>query len=117
MSYKKLCLLKNFGEKVTGDEPYLTPVFGLPFSAKTHTWHILVTPAEGEEPVYPAALDIELQGTIDGVNWFTLDSSTNTEGEAKFIDGKLVDFIRVKINEFDYEGETNPVVNIWYIGR
>lgn len=113
MSYKKLCLLKNFSEEISSDEPYTTPPFGIPMCAVNHTLHIIVTP-DGEN--YPTSLNISLEGSIDGSNWFELASSTNIEGEVKIFTAPI-DFIRVKINELSFSEGTTPSLTIWYIGK
>jgi len=111
--YKKIHLITDLMEAV-GDTPLYSSKFGLPTACKDHTWQTIVSASEGKEPT---ALSIKLEGSIDGVNWFTLDSTTNTSGETKYITGKVVDFIRCKVETSTLPSGSDAVVNVWYIGK
>lgn len=46
----------------------------------------------------PSAVEIYLQGSQDGVNWETIDTTTNTAGEARYVDGVPFAFLRANVN-------------------
>lgn len=45
----------------------------------------------------PSAVSMALEGTLDFTNWFSLDTSTNTSGEAKTVVDKVVKGVRARI--------------------
>lgn len=68
-----------------------------------HTWEIVVTGA-------PATVSITLQGSIDGTNWYTLDTSTTTTSEMRHVVNKPVRFIRANLGTLT--GGTSPTVTV-----
>lgn len=54
------------------------------------TWQVLVSGG-----VY-SALNVVLEGSLDGTNWFTLDTSTTVGGETRHVVDKPVIFIRAR---------------------
>lgn len=45
----------------------------------------------------PTALTVQLQGTLDGVNWFMIDQSTSLNGELRIVAALAVSQIRAAI--------------------
>ncbi len=43
------------------------------------------------------SIQVDLQGSLDGTNWYQLDSSTNVAGEMRSITGKKAKYIRAKV--------------------
>lgn len=43
-----------------------------------------------------SAINVTLEGSLDGVNWYTMDTSTNVAGEIRTISGKKARFLRIK---------------------
>lgn len=60
------------------------------------------------------ALSITLQGSLDGTNWTTLDTTTQVAGEYRAVTGKPVQFIRANVGTFT--GGTNVSVLV-VVGR
>ncbi|MEM4313086.1 MAG: hypothetical protein QXH95_03420 [Thermoplasmata archaeon] len=73
------------------------------YPMKNHTWTVVVTGS-------PASVQVDLQGSIDNVNWFTLDSSTTTTSEMRFVTGKGVMYYRG--NVVTLSGGTSPTVTV-----
>ncbi len=43
----------------------------------------------------PSAVTMVLQGSLDGTNWQTLDSTTITTGQLRVVTGPAVNFVRI----------------------
>ncbi len=43
----------------------------------------------------PSAVTMNIQGSLDGTNWASLDSTTITTGQLRVITGPAVNFVRV----------------------
>jgi hypothetical protein len=69
----------------------------------THTWTIIVTGA-------PASDTILLEGSIDGVNYFTVDTSTITTSEMRFVSNKLVSYMRGNVTTL--VGGVSPTITV-----
>lgn len=72
-----------------------------------HAWEIVVTGA-------PTASEVHLQGSLDNTNWYTLDTSTTTSSELRFVVDKPVRFVRA--NWISVSGGTAPTVTVRYLG-
>lgn len=114
MNYKKITFLKNFTESVEPEEPYETSSYGIPLSALNHTLHIVANYPEGGG----VSLSFTLLGSINCEDWFELYKTTNpiTNSQAIHITDKLVDFVKLRIDELTITGEDSNV-SIYYIGR
>ena len=44
-----------------------------------------------------SALTVNLEGSLDGTNFFTLDQSTNTSGEGRHVTNKPIRYVRANI--------------------
>jgi hypothetical protein len=58
-----------------------------------YTWQTIVAAGGGGL----SALTVNLEGSLDGTNWFTLDQTTNATGETRHVAGKPVRYIRANI--------------------
>ena len=67
------------------------------------TWQTVVTGG-------PASVSVTLEGSLDGTNWVTLDTSTNTSGEIRGVSGKPVTFLRANLGTLT--GGTAPTVAV-----
>jgi hypothetical protein len=56
----------------------------------------------------PASLNINLEGSLDGVNFVTMTSSTSTTGEVKSDTTHLVQYVRANLTALT--GGTSPTV-------
>jgi hypothetical protein len=54
----------------------------------------------------PTAITVNLQGSIDGTNYFTLDTSTSTTAEMRHVVNKPVRFTRCQISVYTVNGST-----------
>jgi hypothetical protein len=88
--------------KVTGTSQTLT--LKKPFS--THAWHIVVTGS-------PSSVSVTLQGSIDGTNWTTLDTSTTTTAEKRYAVNMPNIYIRSNLGTLS--GGTAPTVTVKYL--
>ena len=57
-----------------------------------YTWQVLVG---GTGSL--SALTLNLEGSLDGTNWFQLDQTTNAAGEARHVTGKPVRYVRANV--------------------
>lgn len=72
---------------------------------KDFIWEVLVSGG-----VY-SALSVNLEGSLDNVNWYTLDSSTATGGEARAVLNKPFRYVRGnKVSSTTSSG--TPVVTV-----
>lgn len=67
------------------------------------TWQTVTTGS-------PASVSVTLEGSLDGTNWVTLDTSTSTGGEIRGVSGKPVAFLRADVGTLS--GGTNPTVAV-----
>lgn len=59
------------------------------------------------------SININLEGSLDGTNWFTLDSSTAIAGELRHVANKKVRFVRAnKTASVTNTGTPVPTVSI-----
>lgn len=65
------------------------------------TWQMAITGA-------PASVSTTLQGSLDGLNWATLDTSTNTTTELRFVANSPVVYLRLNLGTLT--GGTVPTV-------
>lgn len=70
------------------------------------TWQIITTGA-------PATISITFEGSIDGVTWATLDTSTATAGEQRSFTGKAARFTRCNLGTLT--GGTAPTVTCQFM--
>jgi len=68
-----------------------------------HTWTVIWTGS-------PTSAQVDLQGSLDGTNWFTLDSSTTTTSEMRHVVDKGVMYYRG--NVVSVTGGTTPAVTV-----
>jgi hypothetical protein len=54
----------------------------------------------------PTAINVNLEGSVDGTHYYTLDSSTSTSGEMRHIAYKSVRFVRCNISSYTVNGST-----------
>lgn len=54
----------------------------------------------------PTGVSCTLQGSLDGVNWATIDTTTSTSGELRFVTNSPVVYIRLNLGTFS--GGTVP---------
>jgi len=66
-----------------------------------HTWTVKTTGS-------PTAVTVNFEGSIDNVDWFTLDSSTATSSEMRHVVNKPVLFVRCNLTTLT--GGTSPTV-------
>lgn len=59
-----------------------------------YTWHIIA--GDGGSNTF-SALAINLEGSLDGTNWFTLDQTSSATGEARHVTGKPVRYVRANV--------------------
>lgn len=71
--------------------------------ARTYTWTIRITGA-------PSAAEVRLEGTIDGNNFYTLDTSTTTTSEMRFVVNRPISNIRA--NVITLTGGSSPAVTV-----
>lgn len=82
----------------------LKDIWKLNHAYLNHTWQ---TKIDGT----PSVVDVDLEGSLDGVNFFALDTSTSTTGEMRHIANKAVKFIRINLVAFTFGG-TSPLNDI-----
>ena len=68
-----------------------------------HTWTIVWTGG-------PSSAQVNFEGSIDGTNWFILDSSITTSSEMRHVVNKGVMYYRANVVTFS--GGTNPAVTV-----
>ena len=54
----------------------------------------------------PTSINVNLEGSVDGTHYFTLDSSTSTAGEMRHVAYKNVRFVRCNISAYTVNGST-----------
>jgi hypothetical protein len=59
-----------------------------------YTWQTIA--GDGGSNTF-SAVTANLEGSLDGTNWFTLDQTTNAAGETRHVAGKPVRYVRAKI--------------------
>jgi hypothetical protein len=67
--------------------------------ASSVTWQTVFTGT-------PTAITVNLEGSIDGTHYFTLDSSTSTTSEMRHVVNKNVDYLRCNISAYTVNGST-----------
>ena len=111
MRYKKIILLNE----ETGLEK-TSSRFGIPLGSRIHSWQIKIEAPEGEPKTFTASL----QGIINGVDWYNIDTFTMTEGkesgETRFIEDVVVDTIRATYTMTKNNPDSIIKVSIYYIG-
>lgn len=58
----------------------------------------------------PSGVSVTLEGSLDGTNWVTLDTSTSTGGEIRGVSGKPVTFLRANVGTLT--GGIAPTVSV-----
>lgn len=58
----------------------------------------------------PSAVNVVLQGSLDNIAWFTIDTTTNTAGELRYINPIALKFIRGRI--VSHTGGTNITLTL-----
>ncbi len=81
--------------------------FELPRVFKNYAWEIIV---EGS----PDNVEVDLEGSIDGENWFIIDTSYTTSKEVRYVSDKQIAY--VKANLITLEGGSNPTVTVIFRG-
>ena len=79
------------------------------FIPRTHAFQFVVTGA-------PSAADGDIEGSLDGTNWFDLAANINilTTGNPTFLVDKPVNYIRFNLETLT--GGTAPTVTVFYAG-
>lgn len=68
-----------------------------------YTWQTVLTGA-------PTGVSITLQGSDDGANWTTIDTSTLATGETRYVANTPVTFLRANVGTLT--GGTAPTVTV-----
>jgi len=86
-----------------GDEFMMHPILGgqLP---ESFVWDVVLT-----YTVIPTGLRVDLEGTMDGTNWYQLDTWTTVGSTIRTVTGKKA--IGVRSNLITLTGGTNPKVS------
>jgi hypothetical protein len=79
---------------------------GLPFAYKNHTWNTVITGS-------PTTVSVTLEGSIDGTNWFVLDTSTSTSNEMRHVTNKPVTYLRANLGTLS--GGAAPTVTVYSV--
>lgn len=82
----------------------------VPHFFPNHTWVI-----KSDTGSKPGSMEVNLQGSLDGTNWFNLDTSTTITSEIRHIANKAVKFIRAKLREISGGGSPVPTVSVWWL--
>jgi hypothetical protein len=69
-----------------------------------HTWYTVVTGG--------SSVSITLQGSLDGTNWFTLDTSTSTTSEMRHVVNKPIMYLKTNLGTFSGTSISAYVVSI-----
>lgn len=77
---------------------FITPVINGKIASE-YTWQVIYTGT-------PTAITVNLQGSIDGTNYFTLDSTTATASEMRHVTNKSARFVRCQISAYTVNGST-----------
>lgn len=72
-----------------GDEFGIVPFGALPL-LRTFAWDVIVTGG-------PATLRVDIEGSLDGTNWFQLDTYTSTASTLRFVVDKPVKYVRANL--------------------
>ena len=82
--FPTLTLLDNATETGRGDS------FELPRVFKNYAWEIIIA---GN----PNAVEVDLEGSIDGTNWFIIDTSYTTTKELRYVSDKQIAYVRANL--------------------
>lgn len=85
-----------------GDEFGLLPFFGGTIPS-TYSWDVIITGG-------PASISVTLEGSLDGVNWFVLDTSTSTSNALRHVVDKPVRYLRANLGTLT--GGAAPTVSV-----
>jgi methyl coenzyme M reductase beta subunit len=69
----------------------------------TYSWDIIITGG-------PSAVTVNLEGSDDGTNWFTVDTSTSTSSALRHVVDKPVRFLRANLATLT--GGSSPTVSV-----
>ncbi len=87
---------------VTGPgDDFALPHFIIGAQLEKLTWEIVITGA-------PTAIQVDLQGSLDGVNWYQIDTYNTVANTLRFVVDKRVRFVRA--NLITLTGGTSPTV-------
>ena len=77
---------------------------------------VVFPPMNNQLPIYvswqmsytgtPTSITVNLEGSLDGTTWATVDTSTVTTGEIRFLSSKLVRFLRCNVSAYVVNGST-----------
>lgn len=92
--------------------PYVGTEFGLPPYVGGQLpqrigWHVLLG-----TPGSIVSLELRIEGSLDGTNWFTLDTYTTAVNTQRFITDKKVLYVRAKIHALDLTSGTSTTILI-----
>jgi hypothetical protein len=76
------------------------------FAYKNHTWNTVITGS-------PTTVSVTLEGSIDGTNWFVLDTSTSTSNEMRHVTNKPVTYLRANLGTLS--GGSTPTVTVYSV--
>lgn len=62
----------------------------------------------------PTSITVELQGSIDGTKWWTLDNSTNTAGESRNVVNKAYRHYRISITALTPNGNATLTAKLFF---
>lgn len=68
-------------------------------SSHLYAWQVVFTGT-------PTSITVNLEGSIDGTNWFTIDTSSATTSGLKFVVDKPVEYLRCNISAYVVNSST-----------
>lgn len=97
--HSEITSLENAEEPATGLS------LRLPLPSSKYTWSIVLAGTV-------STIDIDLEGSLDGQNWFVVDSYTSITSTIRFVTDKTVCWLRAKLNAFTGVGDIFATVKI-----
>jgi hypothetical protein len=58
------------------------------------------------------SMEILLEGSLNGVNWFTLDTYTTLANTLRWVVDKPARFLRAKVNAFNLDTDTTTTIEV-----
>ena len=74
------------------------------FAYKNHTWNTVLSGS-------PTTVSVTLEGSLDGVTWFVLDTGTSTTNEMRHVTNKPVLHLRANVGTLS--GGSTPSVTVY----
>jgi len=94
-----LTLLDNVTETGVGDS------FELPRVFKNYAWEIIIA---GN----PSAVEVDLEGSIDGTNWFVIDTSYTITKELRYVSDKQIAYVRANLITLEGAGGYSTAMSV-----